>query len=175
MALDALSGLTAGFGLVGAGISLYSGLQEAKIAGQEAGVQKQILGQDIYINKQRQQQAANEARRGQLQDIRSSQMASSMALSAATNQGAQRGSGLQGGLAQIAGQTNTNAVSRSQNLDVANNIFGAYNTIDQYKMQLADLGADMAKYKGIGDIGSALSSSASPASKILTSLPGLFA
>ena len=175
MALDALSGLTAGFGLVGAGISLYSGLQESKIAQEEAGVESNILGQYNAINTKRQEQAQLEAHRGQMQDIRAAQMARSMAETSSVSQGAQFGSGLQGGLAQISGQVNTNQVYRAQDLTIANSIFEDYANINNMKMGMADLQAKSAEYQGYGAIGGAISGSAPALGKILTSLPGLFA
>lgn len=170
MALDALTGLTTGLDIVGMGMGIYAGLEQAKIAKEEAGVEKNILQAQIDINEQRRKQAEVEARRAQLQNIRSSQMARSMAETAAVSQGAQFGTGLQGGLGQIAGQSNVASQSISQNLSIAERVFSDYAQIDTYKMQLADLGASAAQWQGIGAIGSAISGSAGPLAKGITSL-----
>jgi hypothetical protein len=80
-----------------------------------------------------------DARRQQLEIIRNQQRGRALGLTTATAQGAQRGSGLQGGYGQISGQTGVNLLGVQQNLQAGRNIFDANSNITDLNSQMADL------------------------------------
>src|SRR6267154_399541 len=96
-----MEGLGLGFQAVGA----YAGYQ----AQQGISQSNQNIAKDQQaINQQNLMQMKLNARRAQTEVIRNAQSARSMALASATGQGAQFGSGLQGGYGQIQGRSGTN-------------------------------------------------------------------
>lgn len=75
------------------------------------------------IEGKRQTAMELDARRKQMENLRQTQRARSLALASATGSGAQFSSGLQGGYGQISGQSNTNASGIRQNLELGRDIF----------------------------------------------------
>lgn len=113
--MAALSTLIAGLGVAGG------------IAGtvvQYAGAQKAQKGQE-RAEKLREAQMNLENQRQQRQVIRQSTIARAQALSNASNQGAQDGSGLQGGYGQIQGQAGGAFVANNQNQQLGAGMFAA--------------------------------------------------
>lgn len=147
---------SAGLGIVGLGIQLFSGFSQANTAKQIAGVNQDIAGQEQNINQQKQLQMQLEAHRSTLQNYRNAQRARSQALAAGVEDNAQFGSGLPGGLAGISSQAAGNAQAVNQNLQIGQTIFGYNNKISQDKMQLASLGAQSAQEQAWGSLGGAL-------------------
>lgn len=94
------------------------------------------------------------ARRGQMEVIRNEQRARSLALSSSANQGAQFGSGLQGGYGQIAGQSGNNMLGINQNLRIGRQE-------EAVNQSLTDQQLAMGKYGGQSALGSGLSSAGS--------------
>lgn len=176
-------GITA---LVGTGTSMFGALSgksaashQAEIAGQIAGVEGDVAQQEMAINAQRRQQMVLTAQRQQMQTLRNVQLARSMALSAATNQGAQFGTGLAGGLAQIGGQGANDLLNLNQNFEIGKNVFDLNTKIDEDRMKISSLGGQMADYQGkqanaqgIMNMGSAISGIASPFSRIFGTMFG---
>jgi len=78
----------------------------------------QIAASEQALEGQRRVAMELDARRRNLEIVRNQQRGRSMALAAATAQGARRGSGLQGGYAQISGQTGVNMLGVNQNLQI---------------------------------------------------------
>jgi hypothetical protein len=172
--MDPISIMMGATSLIGTGMSLFGSQGAAKVSAQEAQLSSQVEGYNIDINSQRQQQMNLEANRQQLQDIRNSQLARSMAQSSAVNQGAQFGTGLAGGYGQISGQTNTNLLGISQNRQIANNVFADTAAQDTLKMQMASLGGQAANYQGMASLGNSLTQASGPLSRMAGSLGGLF-
>lgn len=150
-----MAGLGAGLGLVGLGLSAYGtykqsqlSKQMAGLANQEAGINLDVAKQQQDINDQRKQQMILTSNRQQLQTIRNSQLARSMALTASTASGSQFGSGLQGGYGQIGGDTGTNLLNLSQNLEIGKNIFGFDDQISNDRIKIAGLQGQEATIKG---------------------------
>lgn len=151
-----------GMDAVGLGLQLWGAnkqssalKQEANIANQEAGVAQQQAGVSIniaqneqYIEGQKNQQMQLEGRRSQLENFRNTQRLRAQATAAAVNQGAQFGSGLQGGLGQITNKGAENALGINQGLAIGQNIFGFNQNISGDKMQMAELGSQMATLQG---------------------------
>ena len=108
---SALAGLSGLAGIVGTGVSAVGQFQ------QQAAMKK--------AEKIRSRQMSLEAMRAQRQTLREAQIARAAALSNATAQGAGGGSGIQGGMAQIAGQQNTNILGINQGLSLGQGMFAA--------------------------------------------------
>lgn len=108
---SALAGLSGLAGIVGTGVSVVGQFQ------QQAAMKK--------AEQIRSRQMSLEAMRAQRQALREAQIARAAALSNATAQGAGGGSGIQGGMAQIAGQQNTNILGINQGLSLGQGMFAA--------------------------------------------------
>lgn len=135
--------ISLGIGLVGLGLQLFGGSKSSSdskyYAGQINDVNQGIAKNEIAISNQKQQQMQIEARRMQLETVRNAQRQRAAGVNAATNQGAQFGSGLQGGEAQNTDQALFNLQGINQNLAFGNTIFGINNDITNQKMQLNNL------------------------------------
>lgn len=148
--------LGAGVSAVGLGMSIFGGMEQSHIAKEQAGVSGDIAAQEQGINEQKQQAMELHGRRQQLEIIRNNQRARAMAENNATNQGAQFGSGLQGGLAQVADQSLFNLVGVNSGLETGRNIAGYNNKISQDKIRLAQLGGSAASASGFASLGGSL-------------------
>lgn len=148
--------LSLGINAVGIGLQIFGAFGASDVAAQQAEVEKQIAGDERRINAQKYRQMQLESQRMQLQQFRNIQRLRSQATAAAVNQGAQFGTGLQGGLAQISAQGTENVRNIRQNEEIGTNIFNINNAISDKKMKLAELGADMAEYQAWGSLGGAL-------------------
>lgn len=152
--------------VAGIATSLIGGQAAAKASAQQAQISSQISGLDMQVNAQKQQQATLTYQRQQMQTIRNTQLARSMALTSATSQGAQFGSGLSGGLAQVSGQAQTDQLNLNQNYQIGQNVFGLDNQIDQLKMQMASVGGQMASDQGLMGIGQGITQASGAISRI---------
>lgn len=125
-------------------------------AEKQAAEQKAIAADQIKIEKQKRQAMELDSRRRELEVFRNVQRARSIALTNATLQGGQFGSGVIGGMAQAsqAGREDLGAIG--QNLTIGRNISDLNNDISQHKMTLADLGADQSFYSGLSSLGSTI-------------------
>jgi len=158
--------ITAVLGIAGLGMQIFGGASAAADQQRAYEIQQKISGVETQVNDQRKQQMNLDSQRQQLEIVRNSQRARSMALNSATNQGAQFGTGLQGGYGQISGQTNTNLLANSQNLEIGNNIFGLNNQISQYKSQLSGVQSDIAQDTAWSNMGATIGKSASTVSDL---------
>jgi len=148
--------ISVGLGIVGLGMQLFGGFAGAGVAKQQAQVSEEIAQDEQKINIQKQQQMQLQAQRSNLENFRNVQKAQAQSLAAATAQGAQFGSGLQGGQAQIKDQGLYNALGVNQNLQIGQNIFGINSDISAKKEQLASLGGQAATDQGIASLGGAI-------------------
>lgn len=155
--MDPVTGTIAAIGL---GLKLFGGMNASKDASQEAQLSGQNAGYEGQINDQRAQQMELSAYRGQLQDIRNTQRARAMGINAAVNQGAQYGSGMQGGIADVENQGNFNLQGITQNLQIGRNIFGLDSKISQNNVGIANLKGNEATAQGEASLGGSILSSA---------------
>ncbi len=137
--------LTAGGGIGG----IFSGKRQSEIS-------YGMAQDERAINEQKHQAMLLQAKRSQLEVFRNQQRARSMSQNAAVNQGAQFGSGLQGGLAQINDQTGVNSLGISQNLEIGENIFGLNADLSSKKMQMANAQSNSAMDQGLMSLGQAM-------------------
>ncbi len=103
------------------------------------GINQGLVGQQKNIEATKRQAMEVDARRQQLEIIRNQQRGRALGLTAATSQGASKGSGLQGGYGQISGQSGTNLLGVQQNLQSGRNIFDSNANITDLNSQMADL------------------------------------
>lgn len=143
-------------GAVGLGMSLFGGLSSSSNAKEQAQVSADEATQEQNINDQKQQAMEIDARRKQLETIRTNQKAQAMATEAATNQNAQFGSGLQGGLAEVQNQSLFNLSGINSSLDIGRNINQYNKNISSDKMKMASLGGEAATDQAITSIGGSL-------------------
>lgn len=128
-------------------------LAAAGVAASVVGTAMQIRGnriqtqglQDAELNRRRQQ--ALESARMRRQVVRESLKARALAQSTAFGQGAGRGSGAQGGYAQIAGQANRGILGINQNDQIGSNIFAANATAGR-GASMANTGAGLSSLGG---------------------------
>lgn len=126
-------------------------------ASQSHQIQQQIAQEQSQANQVREQAMVLSASRQQTENVRNMQRARSMALSAATNQGAQLGTGLQGGYGQISGSGNWNALGISQAEQSGQQMFDINGKISGLNSQLSDVQSGMATDQGIASLGGAIS------------------
>ncbi len=148
--------LSIGLQVVGFGLQMFGAFGASNNAHQIAEVNKGIAADEQKINEQKRQQMLLESRRKQMEIFRNEQRQRAMATAAAVNQGAQFGSGLQGGLAGVTSMSLFNSQGINQNVEIGQNIFGINNDISSKKMQLAELGADQAQNQGLASLGGSL-------------------
>lgn len=141
---------------IGLGMSIFGGMQQSAIAKQQAQVSGDIARQEQGINNQKQEAMELNGRRQQLEIIRNQQRARALAQNSAVNQGAQFGSGLQGGLAQINDQSAFNLLGVNDALQTGRSIAGFNQNISNDKIQLASLGGDAASAAGFSSLGGAI-------------------
>ena len=128
----------------------------AVTAGKVATQNQAIAGDQMKIEEQKRMAMELDARRRELEVYRSVQRAKSIALTNATMQGANMGTGLLGGQAQARQAGAEDLTSIGQNLTIGRTMSDLNTDISQHKMTLAGLGADQSLYSGIGSVGSAL-------------------
>lgn len=154
--MDPFSALSSAVSVVGLGMSLFGGASTASDAKQAASIQSNIAGLEGGLEDQRHQAMELSAHRQQLEILRNNQRARATAMTNATSQGAQFGSGLQGGLAQIEDQGLFNLAGVNQNLEIGEAMFGINKQITGQKQQLAQVQGQMATDQGISSLGGAL-------------------
>ncbi len=113
--LGGLGGLSAAAGLIGTGISAYGAMQQAK--GQKKAEALRLRQSNL------------EAARARRNTVRQAIIARSQALASATAQGAEGGSGIQGGMGQVAGQAGSNIQGINQGQSIGFQMFQANSQI----------------------------------------------
>lgn len=154
--------ITLMFGLASTALSAFGTFGAMQTANQASQINQQIAGIQVQENTQRQLAMQISARTKSLDALRNTQKASSLALAAGVNQGAQFGSGVAGGQGAAANQGAQNLENIQQNLQIGNALFGMDSTIDNLKGQLSALQSREATYSGISSLGGDLSRVAGP-------------
>lgn len=162
--LGAISGnpLAIGAGALGIGMSIIGGFGQADAAKKTSESQQRIAALEQRQDAARRQAMELSAKRQQMEVLRNAQRARSLALNNATSQGAQFGSGLQGGYGQVQGAANWNNLGITQNLNLGEQMFDLNAQISQQKQSIAGYSSQSATYGGIGKLGSTLTGSFGP-------------
>ena len=154
--MDPVSMLMAGTSIFGLGMKLFGAGGQAAESSKIASASGAIASDEEKVNQQREYMMELTARRQSMQNLRDLQQKNALGLAAATNQGAQFGTGLQGAYGQQSGEAGRNALNISQNLGIGRNIFGLDTDISQQKMGIASDLAAMGMFQGAGAIGTGL-------------------
>lgn len=154
--MNPVSDLTAITQLIGFGTSLFGGISAADDAKKAAQIQSNIAGDEGQLEDQRHTAMQLQASRQSTEILRANQRARSTAINNATGQGAQFGSGLQGGLAQVQDEGLFNLAGVNQNLQIGNAMFDINKDITKQKQQLALVQGQSATDQGIASLGGAL-------------------
>lgn len=165
---------TIGIGLAGLGLQAFGTMQGTSTAKEAAGVSANIAGLEGQVESQRKKMMELTAHRDMIELSRRTQRARAQAESNAVSQGAQYGSGLQGGLAQITSQGAYNQLGLNQNLAIGRNIFGLNAQISQDRVRMAQLKGEEASASGLRNLGGSLTGSAGTLGNIFGALPGFF-
>jgi len=147
-----------GLDLFGKVLGMGAAKKEAALNKQAAQYNMQIAQNEMKVEEQKRNAMRLDASRKQIENIRSAQLARSMAVNNAVNQNAQFGTGLSSGLAQITGRANWNAEGIESNLEIGENIFGINKTIGDLKVAKAALGPKYADAQEQAAMGQGLSS-----------------
>lgn len=153
-------------GAASIGMQAYGAFSGASAAKDKANAEKQIASDEMQQDQVRRSGMELDANRKSMEQLRNNQRMRAMATNSAVNQGAQFGSGLQGGLAGISGQSNTNQLGISQNLSLGENMFDLNAKISQQKMNIADASSKMATAQAWSSMGKALGGSMGPLSSL---------
>lgn len=148
--------ISAGLGIIGLGMNIFGGFSSAGEASKQAALSQQIGAQEQDINSQKHDQMMLSARRQQVENFRNVQRARAMGLNAAVSQGAQFGSGLQGGQAQATNQGYENDLGINQGVAIGNNIFADNSKISGLRSQISASQSSQATDQGIASLGSSL-------------------
>lgn len=137
-------------------------------AHQQAEAQQNITQDELKVEAQRQQAMELDARRKQMEIIRTNQRARAMALTTATSQGAATpgSSVLAGAYGQASGQSGVNMLGVNQNLEIGQNIFGLNSQISQQKIAMSQAQSSAATYSGLSSLGGSLMSSLGAAQRL---------
>lgn len=148
--------ISIGLGVVGFGMQIFGGLSAAEHSREQAEISQKISAEERKVNEQKRLQMQLSARRQQTEIFRNMQRARAQGQNAATQQGASLGSGLQGGLAQVAAQSFFNAQGINQNLEIGENIFSLNNNISGLRAQSSQVQSDAATDQGIASLGGSI-------------------
>jgi len=136
--------ISIGISAVGFGLSLFGAKKQKEASEAQAAAARQVAAysgdiatQEQGINDLKQKQMEMEGRRTQLQNVRNMQRSRAMAVNAAVSQGAQGGSGIQGGLAQVENQGLFNMQGVQNALEVGRGINSYNKLISQDKIGIA--------------------------------------
>ncbi len=148
--------LSAGLSILSVGLQLFGGTSSIFGSNKADKINQQIYQEQQKAEQVRRQAMELNASRQQTENVRNMQRARSMALNAATNQGAQFGTGLSGGYGQISGQSNWNALGISQNLGFGEQMFDINGRVSGLQSQLSGIKSDMATNQGLASFGGAI-------------------
>jgi hypothetical protein len=148
-AAGAAAGGAAAVGAVGSSAGVLGSL--SSLVGTGAGVVGQFMQQKAAQKAEdlRERQMNLEAAREKRQIVRKAIIARSTAVANATSQGAQAGSGLQGGVAAITNEQGQGLLANNQNLEIGRGIFAA-------NRDMARAGTISSMGQGLSTIGAGL-------------------
>jgi hypothetical protein len=170
-----LGGWTAAIGIAGLAISAIGQQEQSKAQGQVYQADVHTAQLEQQVNEQRRQQMNLTYQRQSIENLRNVQKAQASGLAAATNQGAQFGSGLQGGRSQEAAQGAWTMESLSQNFQIGNQMFNLDNQINQQKILKAQAESSANKASGLMSLGGDITKGAGGIAQLASLAPLLLA
>ena len=163
-------GFSAVIAVAGFATSAYGMSKQQSAQKEQARAQQEGIAAQQRAEASRKQAMELDAMRRRREIVRQNVKARSMALSTATSQGASGGSGLQGGLAGIEGQTNTNLLGVNQNEAIGADIFSANQAKFGADSRGVAAASKAATYGAISTLGGAILKNAGQIDRIGTSL-----
>lgn len=151
---------------IGLGSSIFGGMKSMEGAKEANQAQVNIINLEQQSEGQRKNAMELSAHRQSMEALRVNQRMRSMALNNATGQGAQFGSGLQGGEAQIQGQSEVNLLGINQNLEIGENLFNINAQKSQQQLLLAAANSKSATGNAISGMGKAVAGSIDSLSRL---------
>lgn len=158
--------LGAASAVAGLGLSIFGGMGKADAAAQQAQISRQMAETEQRQDTVRQRAMELSARRQQMEVLRNAQRARALGLQNATTQGAQFGSGLQGGYGQVSGGAGWNIQGINQNLGFGQQMFGLNAQLNQQKMQMTLAGSSAATAQGWSSLGGSLMQASGPLGRL---------
>lgn len=152
--------------VAGIGLQVAGTAQAAKASKQRSQYEQQIAADQQRQEALRRQQMELENSRRRVEALRQQQRARSTALAAATNQGADFGTGLQGGYGQISGQTGGNLLGLSQSLALGRANFDINSDISSARYGIASSNSSYNTGQGLSSLGGGIISSLGPISSL---------
>lgn len=142
---------------VGVALSAYGAFESYKGAQQMESAQKEQIQAEQQENAVRQGAMTSDARRRQLEIVRTQQRARAFSLASGTAQGQARpgGSTLGGAYGQESGETNTNLGGVQRSLEVGTQLFQLSNIESAAKIKMASAQTQQAFGSGISSLGGA--------------------
>lgn len=162
--------------LLGFGTSLVGGLMGLGASSKIQEAQEHLTGVNMQMEDTRYKAMLLASRRQQTEIIRNAQRVRALALNSSVNQGAQFGSGMQGGLAQVAGEANWMLQGNNQNLEYGKDMFQLNKEATQWKGQLSNAQTDLNTAQGVMSLGGSLINNGPTISKFfnIPNLPNIF-
>lgn len=145
-----------GISAVGVGLQLYSGFKQSEQSKEIAQLSQQKAAEEQAINRIKLQQMEVEGRRMQLETIRNTQRARALSLSSAVTQGAEFGTGLLGGQAEIQNKGAWNLQGVDFGLMFGRDIAARNDNISALNARIAGVSGEMAESNSYGSLGGAL-------------------
>lgn len=153
-------------GAASIGMQIFGAFGQSSAASKKADAEKAIAADEMQQDKLRRTGMELDANRKSMETLRNTQRMRAMATNTAVNQGAQFGSGLQGGLGGISGQSGVNQLGISQNRELGEGMFDLNAKISEQKMNIADAGSQMAKAQAWSSLGKSLGGAMGPMSSL---------
>lgn len=149
-------GISAAIGAVSVAASAIGTGISVSAAQAQGSAQKQALAAEQQAEATRQQAMNYEAERQKQETIRQAQVARGVALNNAANSGSQFGSGVQGGISEITGASDTRVGGIGTEQSFGNSIFAANAARTGAQIRGADAQAEGAIGSGISSLGGML-------------------
>jgi hypothetical protein len=165
--------ITAGLAIAGLGLRLFGGNAAAHDVEEANRINKDKVQLEQQNEDTRHKAMVLSSQRSQLEIVRNNQRARAMSVNNAVSQGAQFGSGLQGGLGQISGQTNYNLQGNNQQLEFGNDIYQTNKKISADNMRLSDVQTSQSNHQALSSLGSSISSIGGPLGQLAQGVGGL--
>lgn len=141
---------------VGMGLSGVGAYMQYKGSKDQAKAQNAAAASQREADAVRRQAMEFDALRRRRENIRQGQMARALAVSRATNQGAESGSGLEGGIGQISGRTGINLTGVQGQLGFGRSIFDINAQTSSFYAQAAAAGTRSSLGSGLVSLGGAV-------------------
>lgn len=153
---SSIGGLGAmGVGMAGSAVAGYFGMQAEQGVTQASQNIAKLQEQANQVNYNT---ARLSIRRNQMQELRNAQQSRSLALAAGVAQGAQFGSGVQGGYGNVSGEAGNTLLGLNQNLSSAGQMFDINKSISDQEIAKSGYQGTANMWQGIGQMAGGLGS-----------------